>query len=249
MFKELALAFGFLTIIPMPHVSYGANELGRAGKWFPFVGLVLGGILVGVYIPFMMVFPPFLAGALTVVAWVMLTGGLHLDGLADCFDGMSAAVSVERRLEIMRDPRMGAFGGIGLTLFLILKVTAAGFLHDQIFALLFAPIVARFTLLIVARLRPARPGGLGAWFASEIGIGSLIVASIIPLAMIPFGFFGLNCRIWMSCAALTAAVVMTLHVIMIARSRLGGMTGDVLGLTVELSELAVLLVFASTFRI
>ena len=156
MFKQLSLAFGFLTILPMPRVEYESNDLGRAGKWFPFVGAVIGTLLFGAESLYLQFFPKLLTGALTVTLWALLTGGLHLDGLADCFDGLTASVSRERRLEIMRDPRMGAFGGIGLSLFLILKVLATGFLFDRIFGLLFAPIVARCAMLLAARQRCAR---------------------------------------------------------------------------------------------
>jgi adenosylcobinamide-GDP ribazoletransferase len=251
MFKELALAFGFLTVLPTPQVSHNIHDLGRAGKWFPLVGLVLGVLLACVEYCGLEVFPIPLAAALTIVAWVFLTGGLHLDGLADCFDGLTASVSVERRLEIMRDPRMGAFGGIGLSLFLILKVFAVASIlavasaQNWIFALLFAPVAGRFTMLLAARQKPARPGGLGDTFARELGIGSLFVAAIVPFALMPVGTFLLGAGPIKPAAAFCAALFATLIVSLYARARLGGMTGDVLGLVAEISELAVLLVFAS----
>jgi adenosylcobinamide-GDP ribazoletransferase len=245
MFKQLALAFGFLTVIPMPQVKYESNDLGKAGKWFPFVGLVIGAILFGAESAMLQAFRPLLCGALTVSLWVLLTGGLHLDGLADCCDGLAASVSAERRLEIMRDPRMGAFGGMGLSLFLILKVLGTSPTNEHRFALLFAPVVARYSMLLVTRQRAARPGGLGDTFSKELGIGSLMVASIIPLGMIPLGYYCFDCQVLVSGFALLASVGTSLLMSLIARIKLGGITGDVLGLAVETSELAVLLVFAS----
>src|SRR5262245_61596780 len=98
--------------------------MGRAALWFPLIGFGLGLVLAGGLLLFRLFFSPALAAALTVAAWAALTGGLHLDGLADCCDGLLATATPERRLEIMRDPRLGAFGVTGLTLFLILKVLA-----------------------------------------------------------------------------------------------------------------------------
>src|SRR5262249_10936704 len=106
MLKQLGLAFGFLTVFPMPQSKYEPDDLGKAGKWFPFVGLWIGAILFGAESAELQAFKPLLSGAMTVTLWVLVTGGLHLDGLADCCDGLPAAVSPERRLEIMRDPRM-----------------------------------------------------------------------------------------------------------------------------------------------
>jgi len=238
MWQELALAFSFLTVLPMPMVEYQAGLLGRAGRWFPLVGLVIGGLLTAAHSLLSQLFPPLLTAGLIIALWAALTGALHLDGLADCCDGLLAATSQERRLEIMRDPRTGAFAVVGLVLFLLLKVTTLAALPTALPALLLGPTWARWLLLWVARQPAARSGGLGADFAAGLTSRTLLGALILPLLL---------CLVFPTIqmvAAITILFGVTWGVISMAGARLGGVTGDVYGLVVELSELAVLLVYA-----
>jgi adenosylcobinamide-GDP ribazoletransferase len=248
-------ALGFLTAIPVRSNAADLQALGRAGAWFPVVGLLLGVVLSMAQWALALVFPPLLAAALVVSLWALLTGGLHLDGLADCGDGLLAAAAPARRLEIMRDSRMGAFGGLALGLFLILKVAAAGALPGRaLFAavpplfgappawLPFGPLVvaavgARWLILLVARQPAARPGGLGDLFAAGLNARALSIGGVIVLVIAVLGG-------WWALLAVAAAHIVALLVVRLARARLGGVTGDVLGLTVELAELTVLLVYA-----
>jgi len=241
--NNFKLALGFLTAIPVLTDAPQPGDLGRAALWFPLVGLGLGAILAAAFYGLSLIFQPFIVSALIVALWAALTGGLHLDGLADCCDGLFATTTRERRLEIMRDPRLGSFGVIGLVLFLLLKVLAFTFATldapaTHVLLLLFIPALARWLILPVALQPQARPGGLGADFASGLKPYVLILAALVPLALIIFG--GPRFII----AAAVAHLVMGV-IILFARSRLGGVTGDVFGLTVELSELAILLVFAA----
>src|SRR5829696_1611170 len=99
---EFWLAATFLTTLPSPSFVVPQGGLGLAGRWFPLVGLVIGLLLWVVQSLAERFFSPTLTGALVVLAWVAVTGGLHLDGLADCCDGLLATTSRERRLEILR---------------------------------------------------------------------------------------------------------------------------------------------------
>jgi adenosylcobinamide-GDP ribazoletransferase len=240
----LRLALSFLTTLPVRAPSAPPGSLGRAAPWFPVVGAILGALLVAAWWGLGYVFPPVLSAVLLVALWAALTGGLHLDGLADCGDGLLAAVPPERRLEIMRDPRLGTFGGLSLFLFLLLKVFAVAALPPASLAgyypLLLAPALARWLILIVARQPSARPGGMGAAFGQGLTPVALAVAAVLPALLVAGGG-------WRGLGAVVAALLVVLLVIRVARARLGGITGDVLGLTVELSELAVLLVFAAQF--
>lgn len=238
--QEIALAFSFLTILPMPTVAYQPGRLGRAGRWFPVVGLVIGILLTGAQGLLLHFFSPLLTAALVTTLWAALTGGLHLDGLADCCDGLLAATGHERRLEIMRDPRTGAFAVIGLALFLIVKVTAIAALPTTLPALLLAPTGGRWLLLWVARQPAARSGGLGADFAAGLTTSTLLWALIAPVAL---GFIFPSLHLLIA-GALAGGI--TWWIIRVVRTRLGGVTGDVFGLVVELSEVAVLLAYAST---
>ncbi len=246
----LWLAIGFLTVLPVrtpppqpggPAADLGLT-LGRAGAWFSVVGLGLGALLAAAHFLLAHLFPASLTAALVVALWAALTGGLHLDGLADCCDGLLASVSPERRLEIMRDPRLGAFGGAGLTLFLILKVLAVASLTAALsfWAFIFSAALARWLILLVALQPAARPGGLGADFARGITPSILALAALTPLILVALGG-------WRALMAVVVAGLVTVAIVGLARARLGGVTGDVFGLTVELTELAALLVFAARF--
>ncbi len=233
--RSLLFALGFLTSIPVRTPAPQAGDLGRAAIWFPFVGAIIGAVLVVMQLILTRFFAPLLAGALIVVVWIAVTGGLHLDGLADCGDGLLAATSRERRLEIMRDPRLGTFGGMVLVMHLLIKTLAVASLTAPI-ALLLAPALARWLMLFVARQPAARPGGLGAAFSAGLPQASWVGAAIIPLLLSVPG-------LPRSILAVIAAMLVTWGVIRLTRSRLGGVTGDVFGMTIEVVEVVVLLVF------
>jgi adenosylcobinamide-GDP ribazoletransferase len=240
--KRLVLALSFLTTIPVRIFgTLQPGDLGRAGAWFPLVGLLLGGLLAAARLGLGKIFPDPLAAVLVVALWAWLTGFLHLDGLADCCDGMLAAAAPDRRLDIMKDPRLGTFGGVGLIMHLLIKTSALAALPASlpaaILPLLLAPALARWLILLAARQPMARPGGLGAEFASGVSWRTFVYAALVPIGLVVLG--GLRAIL-----AAAAAHLVAFSVARLARSRLGGITGDVLGLTVELSEAAVLLVFA-----
>lgn len=244
---EFWLALSFLTTIPTPAVAFVEGGLGRLANWFPWVGLILGLILAGSQWLLALVLPLPVTAVLVVALWAWLTGGLHLDGLADCGDGLLVTASRERRLEILKDSRLGAFGAILLGLFLLAKVTATSALLSAgvatlpapSFALILAPVLGRWFILIAARQPSARPGGMGDWFAASLTPRNLFVATILPLLLVVIGgWYDVRTVL----AALLAALV-TFLILRLARARLGGVTGDVFGLVVEMVELAVLLAF------
>jgi adenosylcobinamide-GDP ribazoletransferase len=120
----LVVAARYLTIVPLPGPARpSADALGRAAPWFPVIGLGIGLILAIVDRVTQVFFPLLLAGLLTVTVWKLLTGGLHLDGLADCLDSLGGR-DPEQRLAIMSDSRIGAFGALGLILLLLLEIAA-----------------------------------------------------------------------------------------------------------------------------
>lgn len=233
---EFWLAATFLTTLPAPAFVVPTGGLGLAGRWFPLVGLVIGLLLWLIQSVALYFFAPPLAGALVVLAWVVVTGGLHLDGLADCCDGLLATTSRERRLEILRDPRVGSFGAIGLVLTLLLKTLAAGMVPP--IALLLAPVWARWMLLWAARPPQARPDGMGADFAAGVTPEVIVVAAALPVLLL---FFGGGRGL----VGATLAVAVMVALVRLARQRIGGVTGDVYGLVVEVCEVMVLLVFAA----
>jgi adenosylcobinamide-GDP ribazoletransferase len=236
--KGLTLAVRYLTIVPVPGRRLGRDEaLGAAAPWFPVVGLLLGAAVVVTDVVATQIFPPLLVALLTVTAWKLLTGGLHLDGLADCLDGLVGR-DPEHRLAIMRDSRIGSFGAIGLILFLLLEVGAVSELAPPLRwrALLVAPAVARATPALLGRLFPdARAEGHGAAFRATLRPLAAPVA-LAAAAVAALGVLRATGLVGLAFAWASAVVVGRFMV-----RRLRGITGDVLGAAVETAELVLLL--------
>jgi adenosylcobinamide-GDP ribazoletransferase len=243
----LIVALRYLSIVPVPgRRGHGGApdslaDLGRAAVWFPVVGLGLGCALALVQGIAGLLFPALLMGLLTIAAWKILTGGLHLDGLADCLDGL-AGRDAERRLAIMRDSRIGTFGAVGLVLVLLLDVAAlADIPEDRRWrVLVVAPTVARATPLVLARaFPPARHDGQGAAFQASVGRAApllgVALAALVSVAMLG----------WAGLVAIVSGILAALAVGALLTGRLGGITGDVLGAAVEIAELSVLLTGAA----
>lgn len=213
--------------------DWSAGDSGRASVWYPLVGLVIGAIAWLAWSGANRVFPPLVASILTLTIWVLLTGGLHLDGLADCCDGLFMTATPERRLEVMKDPHVGAFGMIGLILVLMLKAAALSAAPNP--GILLATSLARWCILPAALMPLARPSGMGADFAAGFRRSFIVWGAIVPLAVaILFGIRGV-----LSVAGLGAAA----SVLWLAKSRIGGVTGDVFGMVVEIVETVVLIAF------
>lgn len=232
------VALGFLTTLPVPRHDLPPDALRRAGVWFPVVGLLLGALLAAAAVGLRLVLPAPVAAVLVTVLWVALTGGLHLDGLADCCDGLLPPVARERRLEIMRDPRLGTFGVAGVVLALLLRGTAIATLAPAWPALLLAPLWARWLLLVAAQRPSARPGGMGASMGLAQSPGRVAGAALMPLAVTAM----LGWQQWLLWLAVAGAALAALGVLWLAQRRLGGVTGDVFGAVVEVSEVVFLCV-------
>jgi len=234
----LVVAARYLTIVPLPGVVPGrADSLGRAAVWFPAIGLGIGAVLVGAERVTAVLFPSLLAALLTVTAWKLLTGGLHLDGLADCLDGL-AGRDPEHRLAIMRDSRIGAFGAIGLILFLLLEVVAVAELPSGVRAraLLVVPVIARATPPLLVRLFPAaKSEGLGAAFGASVSGWAVPTALAIALVVALAALHAVAVPVF------TISVLSALALTRFFAARVSGITGDILGAGIEVAELAGLL--------
>ena len=234
----MRIAFGLMTTLPfrLPE-DWSAGDSGRAAVWYPLVGLVIGALTWLAWKGSTFVFPAFVAGIITLIVWVMLSGGLHLDGLADCCDGFFASVAPERRLEIMKDPQVGAFGVIGLILVLSLKAAAlASLTPASSFGILLAASLARWCILPAGLMPLARPSGMAADFASGFRRSFLFLGAIIPLTLgILLGLRGVF--------SLVTGFGATVLLVWLAKSRIRGVTGDVFGMIVEIVETGVVLVF------
>ena len=221
-----------LTRLPVAWLS--RTEVAPAAcVWaYPLVGAVVGAIGAAVFAAARLALPPVIAAILAITATILATGALHEDGLADTADGFGGGRTRDRKLEIMRDSRIGSYGALALMLSLALRVAALASLADlrtACFALIAAGMLGRGAMLIpLWRLRPARANGLAAPLATMAPGAAWIGLAIAVLAAIPAPLILV--------AAGAAALAMT----WLARHQIDGYTGDVLGATEQLAECAVL---------
>ena len=238
----LRVAARYLTIVPLPGPTrLTPDALGRSAPWFPVIGIGIGVILLVLDRVTQVVFPTLLGALLTVTAWKLLTGGLHLDGLADCLDALGGH-DAEHRLAIMRDSRIGAFGALGLILVLLLEIAALTELPPSVrqASLLVVPVVARATPPLLARLfAPARSEGQGAAFGAGLSATAAPIALSIALVV---GIVALRV---LGLVVVVVALASALLVTRFVAARVGGITGDVLGAAIEIAELAGLLTVAA----
>lgn len=236
--RGLLAAIGFLTRLPVPvRVFDDADAQARSLAWYPLVGLLIGALLAALAWMLRDV-PPLLAAALLLVAWVTLTGALHLDGLADSADAWVGGLGDRARtLEIMKDPRSGPAGVVAVALLLLLKFAALASLPQEAWAaLLLAPMLARAALTAAFLTTPyVRSDGLGSCLAAasrRSGIVALSLSAAFCLLLPDWrGMFG---------AAMAVLVfVLWRHACL---QRLGGMTGDTCGALTEWVEAAALII-------
>lgn len=231
----LAVALGFLTRIPARQGVLAAGALARAAVWFPLVGALVGALLGGTRVLAELVLPAGAATVLALMVAVLVTGGLHEDGLADTADGFGAHVGRERRLEIMRDPRVGTFGLLALVLTLLLAWTLLSGLGAErcLRAAVAAHVLARWAMLVhAATTPPARPDGAGSLL--RVGAAPLAAATVLAGA-VTLAAAGPTAAAGAAGAALLAVAAMAAA----ARHAIGGFTGDTLGAVGKLVEIAV----------
>ena len=237
---DIAEALGLLTRLPLADNS----PRGAASAWaWPVAGLVvalvaggLAALLLGLGVA------PALAAGFTLAAQVALTGGLHEDGLADTADGFWGGSARERRLEIMKDSRIGSYGVIALVLALGLRWSALSLLLSagQIFApLIAAAVLSRGAMTV---LMAAMPNARGTGLSATVGrpaqaTAVLAVAVALTLGLAVAGWAILAPLLWLTLTAIGLAAL--------ALKKIGGQTGDVLGAGQQLCEIAVLTALAS----
>jgi cobalamin 5'-phosphate synthase/cobalamin synthase len=247
--RRFTLAVTFLTGIPLKvegEVSPG--DLWGSMGWYPLVGLVMGLAAWAAYAGLVSFLPGLVAAALVVILLAVLTRGLHLDGLMDTADGVLSGAPRERALEIMKDHNVGAMGVAAAVLLLILKIAALGALSRADAA---APLLAGWC---AARALPAlnvywwpyaRAAGTGEAFTRDHTRGPLQLAGGLLLAgVVVAGLAGLwagGAGSWYAGLVIAAvAMGVGLGVQAVVAKRLGGLTGDVYGMGIEIAEAAAL---------
>lgn len=241
LFGDIRLAFGLLTRLPLP----GAPDIerGASAAWaWPVVGLVVAS-LGSCAIWLTSGLPSGVSAAIALGVMIMTTGAMHEDGLADTADGLWGGWDRDRRLEIMKDSHIGAYGVIALIVSLLARWSLLASLIAS--GWVWAPLVAAATLsrapmvLIMAVMDPARPSGLAgqvgqpplhtAWIAAGIGV-------VVAVAVCGFG------ATW----AIIAAFLVAAALAGVAQAKIGGQTGDILGASQQVSEIAALALLTAT---
>lgn len=237
--KAFFAAIRFLTIVPVPgRWAGGAGALARSVPFFPFVGLMIGGVAAGAAAGLVHVLPAGPAAALLVLLLAGASGALHLDGLADTADGFLSSRPREQVLEIMRDSCSGAMGVMALVGILLLKYACFVSLPGGRWwrAALLVPVAGRVALiLLMSLLSYARPaGGLGtAFYQKRHGVALLVGLVVLAAA----GWATLRTA---GLAAAGFSVLLVLVFAGLCRRRIGGATGDTLGAACEIAETACL---------
>ena len=240
--QEIKASLAFCTRLPLLHdTPTGGSDVGKAAWAFPIAGIVVGLIGALVYgVTHHFGVPAWPAAALSVVATLLATGCLHEDGLADTADGFGGGKTRERKLEIMRDSRIGTYGVCALVLSLLLRVGAlASFpnAHLAVWALIAAHGGARATMpALMVLLPPARSDGLsfaaGAPSGQSVAVAALIGFVVLAICLHPLG--GVVTVVYLAVAVALIA--------WLSRRQIGGQTGDVCGALEQVSEIVILLV-------
>ncbi len=235
MWLSFQIALQFLTIIPVSYASASDQQLGRSLVFYPVIGLIIGLILSGL-VSVLPVSYSLLSAALLLTAWVLLTGGLHIDGLADSADAWLGGISNKQRtLEIMKDPAAGPIAVVVLALSLLIKLALVEIVisSGETSALIWSIILARTAMpLLFLTTDYVRPNGIGAVLKQCLPVKQvkwmLLITTVIALLCLGF-------------TPLLLGLIVFLLLRYTMEHRLDGFTGDTAGAMVELLEISFLL--------
>lgn len=242
--KALFATFQFMTRIPVPESwskDFDFNRFVEGIIWFPLVGVVVGAFATFFFYIAQYFFESTIAAAVYVLALAFVTGGFHLDGLADTCDGIFSARKRDRMLEIMKDSRLGTNGGLALIFIILFQVLAVNHLantaSDMIwFYLIAAPVAGRSLMVVLMYRQPyARENGLGNVFVGKVTTKQTLITLGMGLLLVAFLGQLVAIRAWIITLVFAFAYQRFIH------KRLGGQTGDTLGGGNELFELCFLL--------
>jgi adenosylcobinamide-GDP ribazoletransferase len=236
--RLLLCAVQFLTRVPTPNLAnFKPDWITRSARYFPLVGQGVGLVSAMVLVGAERVWGGAVAAMLAIAVGLLITGAFHEDGLADTADGLGGGQTPARRLEIMKDSRVGTYGVCALVLCLATKgsVLASTSVPTAAVALLAAHGLGRAAAVVAMRATPYAPEGeAGKWkpVPRGVGLGEIVMAVLIaawPLALLPAG------------AALAGGALLAILMASLAKRLIGGHTGDVLGAIEQVFELGFLL--------
>ena len=235
--EDFLVAIQFLTRLPVPRVRFDPDSLARAAKFFPVVGLIIGlgaSVLQRIAAPHLS--HPLVA-LLVLTFLILITSGLHEDGLADTADGFGGGWNREQVLTILRDSRIGSFGALALVVSVLARFLLLSTLPVNRFTafIVSAHVLCRWTTLPLSYfLPPAREGdGQGARIAQKISLASLLLGTLLSFAIV---FYFMRIEFWIP--VFVTLVITALSGLYYSR-RIGGVTGDCFGATNQLTEIAI----------
>jgi adenosylcobinamide-GDP ribazoletransferase len=239
--RLLICAIQFLTRIPTPALkAFQDDWITRAARYFPLVGQLVGALSATVLLLAAQLWNGWIAATLAIGAGIALTGAFHEDGLADTADGLGGGQTVARRLEIMKDSRVGTYGVVVLVVALALKILALGGLTtiDAALTLVAAHGLGRASAVVAMRITSyAVQGEAGKWKPSPQGVRSGEVICAVLLALWPLAFLPSGAVV----AGLVGGALSAMTLTLIAKRLIGGHTGDVLGGIEQVFEVGFLL--------
>lgn len=233
--ENVITAVGVLTIVP---VRSKPEELGKSISFFPLVGLLLGVCLVVLEYTLSYFLPTSIVRLIIIAFLIIITGGLHLDGLADTVDAVSSREKGDRALEIMKESTIGPIGASSIFIFLLAKYIALGeFFGGRLYAmLLLFPMIGRMGIVTACWMFPyAKKEGVGKAFIGNAGLKEFVIAGLISFIS---GFFLFGLR---AVFILGFVILITVLIGKYFTKRFGGITGDILGFINEVSELVALI--------
>lgn len=245
--KRLIGIIQFMTRIPIPIDTGFDEDFHKSIIYFPIVGLVLGICYLLVAQLGLALFNPYITAVLVLASEVILTGGLHLDGLGDSFDGLYSYRDKEKILEIMKDSRLGTNGLLAILIVFLLKVGFLNSLLEQniLWPILTMPVVARSMQVIACyRTKTPREKGMGNIFIGKVSTSYLIGVMMLMLGINLGSMYLMEGQILYAREIITL-LIMAVGVKLFVRSvykKIDGITGDILGCICELSELMYLMI-------
>lgn len=241
--KNFLISLQFLTRIPIKIEKIKETDLVNSVAFFPLVGLILGLVLIGINYILSLFLPSFVSIIFTFAIYLFLTGCMHLDGFADTIDGLYGGKTKEEILRIMDDSKIGAIGAVWLFIILILKVFLLINISDLDFAFIMMCILSRTGIVLqIFFAHPVKNTGLGSIFCKKISFKQLTIA--IGFSFLISLLFGLK-----GILAFSIAILVSILIFLYFNKKLGGLTGDIFGFTVEIIEIFVLIGATITFKI
>lgn len=248
LFKDFLLMIQFLTRLPINlSLPCEKKNFRKGTAFFPMVGLIIGGIELGFYFVLRSILPVNITAVLLLLIGILLTGGLHVDGIGDTCDGFFAFKGNNSVIEIMKDSRIGTYSCIAIVFDILIKYTALDFALQkgawQVIVL--ATVLGRSSILLLSFIgKPAKPKGTGNFFIQNAGISELTIGILF---MVCFSYVLVGVK--SSAICIVSIIIMTFLFNKLCMHKMNGITGDSLGANNELNEMLILILFTALLKL